>query len=138
MCRTFLALVFTLAGPAFGQEPELGALLNGFRAEAGRAALVDSAAARRAAEAHADDMARRGFFAHEGADGSTVGDRLARAGCRWTGVAENIAKGQRSAREVVAAWAASPGHRRNMLGAYEVFGAARAGEVWVLVLARGC
>jgi uncharacterized protein YkwD len=39
---------------------------------------------------------------------------------------------------VVAAWGASPGHRRNMLAPYKQFGAARIGDTWVLVLASGC
>ena len=138
MRSTALALFLALAGPVLADDTGIGAQLNAFRAEAGRAPLAESPAAVRAAAAHAADMARRGFFAHDGSDGSSVGDRLAREGCRWTGVAENIAKGQKTAAEVVAGWAASPGHRRNMQGPYDWFGAARAGDIWVLVLARGC
>ena len=88
--------------------------------------------------AHARDMARHGFFGHKGSNGSSVGGRLKAAGCRFTGAAENIAKGQRSDAEVVAAWVASPGHRRNMLAAYDQYGAARIGDIRVLVLASGC
>jgi uncharacterized protein YkwD len=133
-----LGLTLCLATPALADGTGLGGLVNGFRADSGRAPLVESPVATRAAEAHAADMASGGFFSHEGSDGSSVGDRLARAGCRWTAVAENIAKGQRSATDVVAGWAGSPGHRRNMLGRYGVYGAARAGDVWVLVLGAGC
>jgi uncharacterized protein YkwD len=88
--------------------------------------------------AHARDMARHGFFGHKGSNGSSVGGRLKVAGCRFTGAAENIAKGQRSDAEVVAAWVASPGHRRNMMAPYDQYGAARIGDIWVLVLASGC
>jgi uncharacterized protein YkwD len=133
-----LALLVLLGSPSAADDTGLGAALNAFRAASGRAALAEHPAATRAAAAHASDMARRGYFAHRGSDGSSVGDRLIRAGCRWTAVGENLAQGQPTAAEVVAAWAASPGHRRNMLGRHEVFGAARAGQTWVLVLASGC
>ena len=117
---------------------DLGPPVNAFRAGEGEAPLRRNAKADAAALAHARDMARQGFFGHEGSNGSSVGARLKAAGCRFTGAAENIAKGQRSDAEVVAAWAASPGHRRNMLASYDQYGAARIGDTWVLVLASGC
>jgi uncharacterized protein YkwD len=117
---------------------DLGPPVNAFRASQGEAALRRNRKADAAALAHARDMARHGFFDHKGSNGSSVGGRLKAAGCRFTGAAENIARGQRSDAEVVAAWAASPGHRRNMLAAYDQYGAARIGDTWVLVLASGC
>ena len=117
---------------------DLGPPVNAFRAAEGEQPLRRNAKADAAAAAHARDMARHGFFGHKGSNGSSVGGRLKVAGCRFTGAAENIAKGQRSDAEVVAAWAASPGHRRNMLAAYDQYGAARIGDIWVLVLASGC
>ena len=117
---------------------DLGPPVNDFRAGEGEAPLRRNAKADAAASAHARDMARQGFFGHKGSNGSSVGGRLKAAGCRFTGAAENIAKGQRSDAEVVAAWAASPGHRRNMLAPYDQYGAARIGDTWVLVLASGC
>jgi len=103
---------------------DLGPPLNAFRAGEGEALLRRNAKADAAALAHARDMARQGFFGHEGSNGSSVGGRLKAAGCRFTGAAENIAKGQRSDAEVVAAWATSPGHRRNMLAPYDQYGEA--------------
>ena len=117
---------------------DLGPPVNAFRAGEGEAPLRRNAKADAAALAHARDMARQGFFGHEGSNGSSVGARLKAAGCRFTGAAENIAKGQRSDAEVVAAWATSPGHRRNMLAPYDQYGAARIGDTWVRVLASGC
>ena len=117
---------------------DLGQPVNAFRAVEGEGTLRRNAKADAAAFAHARDMARHGFFGHKGSNGSSVGGRLKAAGCRFTGAAENIAKGQRSDAEVVAAWAASPGHRRNMLAPYDQYGAARIGDTWVLVLASGC
>jgi uncharacterized protein YkwD len=116
----------------------LGPPVNAFRAAKGEAPLRRNAKADAAAFAHARDMAGQGFFGHKGSNGSSVGGRLKAAGCRFTGAAENIAKGQRSDAEVVAAWVASPGHRRNMLAPYDQYGAARIGDAWVLVLASGC
>lgn len=120
------------------QTVDLGQPVNAFRAVEGEGTLRRNAKADAAALAHARDMARHGFFGHKGSNGSSVGGRLKVAGCRFTGAAENIAKGQRSDAEVVAAWVASPGHRRNMLAAYDQYGAARIGDIWVLVLASGC
>ena len=117
---------------------DLGQPVNAFRAVEGEGTLRRNAKADAAALAHARDMARHRFFGHKGSNGSSVGGRLKVAGCRFTGAAENIAKGQRSDAEVVAAWAASPGHRRNMLAAYDQYGAARIGDIRVLVLASGC
>ena len=121
-----------------GPAADLGPPVNAFRAAEGERPLRRNAKADAAAMAHARDMARNGFFGHKGSNGSSVGGRLKAAGCRFTGAAENIAKGQRSDAEVVNAWAASPGHRRNMLAAYDQYGAARIGDTWVLVLASGC
>tara|TARA_R100000789_G_scaffold80847_5_gene76150 strand:+ start:12164 stop:12580 length:417 start_codon:yes stop_codon:yes gene_type:complete len=133
-----LALVMTAGTVSAGEER---ALLNGLRAEAGLAPLSASSALEKAARRHARDMARRGFFAHSGSDGSDVMDRARRAGYRPCQIAENIAKGQRSVEEVVADWMTSPGHRRNMLNdGVRDYGMVRGdGNVWVLVLGRdGC
>lgn len=68
-----------------------------------------------AAQAHAQDMARRNYFSHTGRDGSAPGDRATRAGYDWRAVGENIAAGQQSAETVVAGWLASPGHCVNIM-----------------------
>ena len=69
----------------------------------------------RAAQAHTEDMVRRGFFAHQNPDGAQVWDRAVAAGYGYRRVAENIAAGQRTAAEVVRGWMDSPGHRANIL-----------------------
>lgn len=61
------------------------------------------------AQAHADDMANKGYFNHIGQDGRTPWDRAALAGYPGSNLAENIAKGQRDATECVADWMASRG-----------------------------
>ena len=45
-----------------------------------------------AARAHSEDMARNGYFSHQGSDGSMPSTRVSRAGVQWRGTAENIAK----------------------------------------------
>jgi uncharacterized protein YkwD len=70
-----------------------------------------------AAKAHANDMAKRGVVTHDGANGSSPGDRVTQAGYVWKFVGENVAGGQLSATEVVAGWVASPGHCANIMDA---------------------
>jgi uncharacterized protein YkwD len=43
------------------------------------------------ARAHSEDMARNGFFSHQGSDGSSPAERVSRAGVRWRSTGENIA-----------------------------------------------
>jgi uncharacterized protein YkwD len=59
-------------------------------------------------------MASTGNFSHIGRGGSTFAGRAHAAGYA-TPAGENIAWGYRSAAEVMAAWMASPAHRRNIL-----------------------
>jgi len=66
-----------------------------------------------AAQAHSDDMAARNFFDHTNPDGVMFRQRILAAGFQLP-VAENIAKGQRSASQVMRAWMESPDHRGNI------------------------
>jgi uncharacterized protein YkwD len=68
-----------------------------------------------AATAHARDMARRGYFDHQGADGRQPRDRVRAAGYPPQLTGENIAFGPESAEEVVAGWLASSGHCANIM-----------------------
>jgi uncharacterized protein YkwD len=88
---------------------------NAERARHGLRPLTVDARLARAAQAHSVDMVRRAFFAHENPDGKQVWDRAVAAGYPYRKVAENIAAGQRTAREVVLGWMNSPGHRANIL-----------------------
>lgn len=129
------------AFPLSAGEDAALAKVNHLRRQAGRAPLRWSPVLEAVAQAHADDLAHRGYFSHQGADGSSISDRVTRAGYNWCAVAENIAKGQRSLDAVLASWKGSAGHRRNMLSAdMAELGVARGpGNTWVMVLARrGC
>jgi uncharacterized protein YkwD len=71
----------------------------------------------RAAQIHAEQMARAGQMAHDlpNAMYPRTEDRLAAAHYRWGMFGENVAQGQSSAAQVVRNWMNSPGHRRNIL-----------------------
>jgi uncharacterized protein YkwD len=97
-----------------------------------------------AALVHAREMAATERFAHEGPDGSTPRDRVARTGYRAALVGENIAAGPAEAEEVVAGWLGSPGHCANVMDprfadmglAYAVAARSRSGIYWAQVFAR--
>jgi uncharacterized protein YkwD len=117
-----------------------GDALNNLRGQHGLSGLREDRALSRAAQAYAQDMAAHGYFSHTGRDGSTVLTRARAAGCNGRGYfAENIAWGQDSANDAFQGWAASSGHRANMLGRnYGAFGLGQSGGYWVLVFADGC
>ncbi len=68
-----------------------------------------------AATAHARDMAERGELRHEGRDGSSPAERIARTGYRWRIVGENVAAGPTSIEEAISGWLGSPGHCANLM-----------------------
>lgn len=103
--------------------------------------LKSNVALNRAALAHAADMAQQSYFAHEGRDGSTLAERVTRAGYRWRSIGENIAAGQTTPEAVVADWIKSPQHCANLMAqrftemgvAYSVNRESKAGIYWVQV-----
>jgi uncharacterized protein YkwD len=112
------------------------AQINSIRQQANLPAVRRSAVLDAAAQAHADDMATRGFFSHRGSNGSTAGARVTAAGYRWCRVAENISRGQSGPASAIEGWRRSPGHYRNMINSdMRDFGLANAGTYWVMVLA---
>ena len=98
-------------------KPEAALLqeMNRVRAQHGLPALHFDARLARAARAHNEVMFANDVFTH----GAFV-ERMRRFGVRDLQMAENLAwavGASSSARDVVAAWLASPEHRRNLLGA---------------------
>lgn len=113
-------------------------LLNSARAAQGLGPLTEDSTLSRAALAHAMDMQRNDYFSHVGQNGSSFTDRARAAGYSCA-AAENIAFGQSSEAEVMAAWMSSSGHRRNiLLGDATEFGIGRVGNIWVQMFGRGC
>jgi uncharacterized protein YkwD len=96
-------------------ESEVVHLVNEQRVKAGCEPLRVDPRLVQAAEAHSSDMAERDYFDHTTPEGVTFRDRIRSAGFANPGTAENIARGQRDARQVMAGWMASAGHRANIL-----------------------
>ena len=95
--------------------PGVVALTNNARARAGCGPVTTSPRLSYAAWQHSRDMAGRGYFSHGSPGGSSPGSRVNSVGYRWSSYGENIAWGQRNAREVMGDWMSSPGHRANIL-----------------------
>lgn len=103
------------------------ALVNSARANAGLPALKRSEPLERSAQAYADQMNRENFFGHTDPNGKTLQDRIDVVGYYSNSVSsdcqcikgytlgENLARGQRSADEVVRSWMDSPSHREAIL-----------------------
>lgn len=89
--------------------------VNHFRDASGIAPLKPNRQLTQAAQARADDMARRGYFAHTSPKGKTPWDFIEEAGYTYSNAAENLATGQRTAAEVQRSWERSAGHRANQL-----------------------
>lgn len=99
-------------------------LVNEARAGQGLAPLRLDDALNRAAQAHADDMLKRDYFAHASPEGDSVRDRYrAAGGAPVRRVAENLGRsfdttGPPAAdvvRRLHDGWMQSPGHRENIL-----------------------
>ncbi len=94
---------------------------NRFRASKGLKPLqLDSYCSQQAAR-HSRDMADGSTgFGHEGFEDrvANISKKMGRVGA----AAENVAYGTLSAEAVVDGWIKSPGHRKNMLGDYNLIG----------------
>ncbi|OKI02520.1 RNA polymerase [Streptomyces sp. CB02923] len=100
-------------GSAFAQQ--VTALVNSERAKQGCSPVRGNDQLVTAARRHSQDMDARNYFDHTSPDGTDPGDRIKAAGYQWSTYGENIARGQRSAAEVMKSWMNSPGHRANIL-----------------------
>jgi uncharacterized protein YkwD len=89
----------------------------------------------KAAQKHAEDMAKNKFLDHTGSDGSDFSERIEKTGYHWRAVAENLAYGQESVAAVVKDWRNSKGHCKNLMdGNLHDMGAARVGAYWAQTL----
>lgn len=122
---------------------QIAAGLNANRQAAGLQPLRFNRALGAAAQGHACDMSRRGFFGHAGSNGSDAAGRAKAAGHGGCMVGENLAWGYPKATQIVNGWMASTGHRTNMLlPTVTEFGVGitqgAKGPNWVLVVGRDC
>ena len=117
------------------QAPELLTLVNQARAEGRTCGDKEYPAAEplqwndklaAAALIHAEDMARKNYFSHTSKDGSTMVDRVKRAGYVYRSIGENISS-TTDVQSVIDLWLASPGHCANLMNAdFTEMGAAYA------------
>ena len=85
----------------------------------------------------AKDMAKYKYFSHTSRNGSSLKDRVYKAGYTlsgWKSIAfgENIAWGQRSTIEVMTSWIKSERHCKNLMNqAFKEVGVAEVNDYWV-------
>lgn len=98
------------------QADRIIALTNALRARNGLQPLSANALLTAAAQQHNDWMAANDVLSHEGAGGSSVGDRATANGYRWRMIGENILyRWDLDADGAYDQWLNSPPHRDNML-----------------------
>lgn len=118
----------TAAAAPDGLRAEVRDCANTERAKAGLPALTDDPALDRAAQAHAEDMRNRDYFAHDTPEGLAPWDRIAAAlqdEQPFTSMGENIAMGYADVASTCDGWMNSPGHRANILNPdYDAIGTA--------------
>ena len=105
--------------------------VNAYRLKHHRAPLAMSHAITKEAEKHSRDMASKAKpFGHNDFDGRIK--RLSQQVKDYRGGAENVAYYKLDAKKLVEQWVASPGHRRNILGNYNLtgIGIAHAKKGW--------
>ena len=90
-------------------------LTNESRLAYGLAALSENQQLKAAAQAKAEDMLAKGYFAHNTPDGKTPWDFIVSAGYTYLQAGENLAVNFLDAEDVEAAWMNSPGHKANIL-----------------------
>ena len=126
----------TIAGPV---AQGYGGLLNAVRASAGLRIATPDARLNAVAQRFAEDMVARDYFGHTSPDGGTLVTRLAAAGYRQCGAAENIAFGVSSPETAHAMWMSSPPHRSAIHFSGNVaYGYGESAGKVVLLLARPC
>ncbi|HVB19721.1 MAG TPA: CAP domain-containing protein [Candidatus Paceibacterota bacterium] len=92
----------------------LVALTNQDRLANGLAGVTESPLLDRAAQAVAEDMAAKGYFAHVSPDGKSPWQWLDQVGYRYSYAGENLAVNFTDSSAVEAAWMNSPMHRANI------------------------
>lgn len=119
-------------------------IVNVERKKAGLGPLVASPELDRSAQAYAQDMATLGFFSHVSPKGDTLKERILATGyvditelsdCNCLlgyAFGENLAKGQKTPKDVMKAWMKSEGHKENIVQPlYTQLGVGIYGGVWV-------
>ncbi|WP_338469706.1 CAP domain-containing protein [Niallia sp. XMNu-256] len=101
----------------YSAEQEVIQLVNQERAKQGLPALKYDWELARVAEHKSQDMRNKKYFSHTSPTYGSPFDMMRAYVIQYKAAGENIAMGQRSAKEVVNAWMNSSGHRANILNA---------------------
>jgi len=134
--REFFALIvtvsvtfisYTLALPAQAQtaltQHSIVALANADRTANGKGLLVEDPVLKKAAQAKAEDMAKKGYFAHVDPSGNRPWMWFKKFGYYYWSAGENLAVSFDDPAALESAWMNSPTHRANILtGAYKRVG----------------
>lgn len=113
-----VALVSLYAGVAHQTSitsSQIIALSNQARKEQGMTLVKSNGALARAAQAKAQDMIAKNYFAHISPSNVSPWYWYKQAGYKYAYAGENLAIDYVNASDVVAAWLKSPSHRRNLL-----------------------
>ncbi len=98
-------------------EKEVVRLVNEIRVQNGLKALTYNWELSRVARYKSQDMKDNKYFSHTSPVYGTPFQMMKSFGITYRSAGENIARGQRSPKDVVNAWMNSPGHRANILNA---------------------
>ncbi|MDD2181593.1 MAG: SafA/ExsA family spore coat assembly protein [Bacilli bacterium] len=96
-------------------ENEVIRLVNIERARVGQPALTENNEVSRVARIKSNDFIENNYFSHNSPTYGTPFEMLRSFGINFSAAAENIARGQRTAAEVMNSWMNSSGHRANIL-----------------------
>lgn len=96
-------------------QPNIVSLTNEARANQGLAALKTNAKLAAAAQAKAQDMLAKQYFAHTSPSGTTPWSWIRQAGYSYSVSGENLAIHYTTAEGAFAGWLASPSHRANIV-----------------------
>lgn len=108
------------------------AFVNKERVAAGLKPLVVHTNLTQMAKTKAIDMYKNNYFDHYSPKYGSPFDMMDASNIMFTYAGENIAKGQRSAKEAVKDWMNSPGHKANILNPnYKLIGVGYYNGYWV-------
>lgn len=118
-----------------------GAIMNAERQRVGLSELDYVPTISGIARLFADDVSQQTTLSHQSASGAGPRQRLQAGGVNACVFAENIARGQNNAEDVIASWMSSPPHRANILNSRVTqygLGYDPEGQAWVLLLVKPC
>ncbi|WP_435925410.1 CAP domain-containing protein [Paenibacillus sp. DYY-L-2] len=111
---------------------EVVALVNKERVKAGLKPLVVHTNLSKMAKTKAIDMYKNKYFSHSSPSYGSPFDMMDAFNITYKYAGENIAMGQKSAKEVVEDWMNSPGHKANILNShYNLIGVGYYNGYWV-------